>query len=88
MSPVPNSLKQLFLKHRAQDIEICFQKWTHSDWNYFETLGHQLKGNAPSFGFEELAPIARRIESFSQQRESEKLKSALVEFQKWFDQQR
>lgn len=83
MFEIPEVLRQKYLQRRSQDVADCTQKLNESDWAYFTQLGHQLKGNAPSYGFDDLAEIAERIEALAKDKNSEGLSQAVQEFQAW-----
>lgn len=80
---LPEDLRQRYIARRHQDTLDCFVKLSNLDWAYFERLGHQLKGNASSFGYEDLRDIALRIESFAQMRNLAELKATLEDFKNW-----
>ena len=63
--------------------KVCSQKIHQQDWTYFCRLGHQLKGNAASFGFEDLAVIAERMETWATNQDSRRLEETLEEFSLW-----
>lgn len=83
MFEIPEALRQKYLQRRHQDVEDCAQKLQSSDWAYFAQLGHQLKGNAPSYGYDDLAVIAERIETHAKERNTEALNAVIQEFEDW-----
>ncbi len=83
MFEIPDSLRQKYLQRRQQDVKDCFQKLHQSDWFYFTHLGHQLKGNAASYGYEDLAQIAERMEALAKEKDGTKLFDTLNEFRMW-----
>jgi HPt (histidine-containing phosphotransfer) domain-containing protein len=85
---LPEDLRRRYLARRCQDALDCSYKLLSLDWAYFERLGHQLKGNAPSFGYQELSEIALRIESFAQKRNLVELEATLEEFKSWVAHQK
>ena len=80
---LPEDLRKRYLARRHQDACDCISKLTNLDWAYFERLGHQLKGNAPSFGYDELQEIALRIETHAKKRDRFNLEATLEEFRSW-----
>lgn len=49
----------------------------------FQHLGHQIRGSAASFGFDDLVAIAERLESVNQENISTLGQTALNEFYDW-----
>lgn len=84
---VPDDLRARYLARRSKDVEDCFLRFRAMDWSYFERLGHQLKGNASSYGYEELGHIALRIEQSAQAKDVADLEKNLSEFKNWLEQQ-
>jgi len=83
MFEIPEVLRQKYLQRRSQDVADCTKKLNESDWTYFTQLGHQLKGNAPSYGYDDLAEIAEKIETVAKEKDSEALSQAIQEFEVW-----
>lgn len=83
MFEIPEVLRQKYLQRRSQDAADCEKKLNESDWTYFTQLGHQLKGNAPSYGYSDLAEIAERIETVAKEKNSEALSKAVQDFAIW-----
>lgn len=83
MFEIPENLRQKYLQRRHQDVKECFRKLNQSDWMYFLHLSHQLKGNAPSYGYDDLAEIAEKIESVAKEKDAPKLFEAVNEFRNW-----
>lgn len=80
---VPEELRWSYLNHRSKDVQDCFSKLDVCDWGYFERLGHQLKGNAPNFGYEDLSEIAFQIEASALDKDLSKLEGSVRAFQNW-----
>ncbi|MFN8790253.1 MAG: Hpt domain-containing protein [Bdellovibrionales bacterium] len=83
MHEISSLLRNRYLQRRLQDAKTCSQKIHQQDWAYFCRLGHQLKGNAASYGFEDLAGIAERMETGATHQDSRRLEEALEEFRSW-----
>lgn len=60
---VPPEAKQKYIERRKQDIVACKDALTKKDFLFFERIGHQIKGNASTFGFDQLTSIAIEIEN-------------------------
>ncbi|MCM2354608.1 MAG: Hpt domain-containing protein [Pseudobdellovibrio sp.] len=59
---VPVEARQKYLERRKQDITASKEALLKLDYHFLERLGHQVKGNAITFGFDELTNIAVAIE--------------------------
>lgn len=59
---VPVEARQKYLERRKQDITASKEALLKLDYYFLERLGHQVKGNAITFGFDELTNIAVAIE--------------------------
>ena len=81
---IPQELRERYLDRRLKDVENCDLKLLNLDWAYFERLGHQLKGNAASFGFKELGCIANDIESSAKNKDLVQLEIYVKDFKNWF----
>lgn len=81
---IPLEMRERYLDRRLRDVENCDLKLLNLDWAYFERLGHQLKGNAASFGFNELGCIADEIETSAKNKNLVQLKICVKDFKNWF----
>lgn len=63
---LPASMYLNYLVRRKADHEKLTLALT-SNWapDDFKVVGHQIKGNATSFGFDDLVPIGERMEKLS-----------------------
>ena len=50
---------------------------------YLERMGHQIKGNALSFGYPELETIGRDVEEFARERNKAELVKCFLLFSDW-----
>lgn len=80
---LPPELRQRYLERRLQDVQDCFSRLSNRDWAYFEKLGHQLKGHAPSYGFDDLQEIALKIEVHAKEKDISNLQSCINDFKSW-----
>ncbi len=81
---IPDEIRQRYLARRSKDIQDCSIKLLSRDWAYFERLGHQLKGNAASYGYRELGHIAFEIEVSALNKDLLRLKKCVNAFKHWF----
>jgi HPt (histidine-containing phosphotransfer) domain-containing protein len=63
---VPNDLKIKYLSRRIQDINKLLLGLENDDFTLAMKLGHQVKGNALTFDFPEMADLGCEIEKAAQ----------------------
>jgi CheY-like chemotaxis protein len=78
-SPSP-ALRERFLARRAREVATAREALRRRDFAALETLGHNLRGNGPSYGFPRLGVLGRRIEAAAQAREVRRLETLLSQF--------
>ncbi len=71
---VPVELKIKYLKRRIQDIEDLRSSLELDDYSVAMKLGHQVKGNAVTFEFPQMANIGLEIESAAKKKDKERVK--------------
>ena len=59
----------------------CLTALDKNDFETFLRIGHQLKGNAASFGFEDLGLIALELENAAKESDINKIKTSLTKFE-------
>ncbi len=74
---------QRYLKRRVDDLSTCQDALTRARWETLETVGHRLKGSAPSFGFDELGELGTRLEIAAQEMNITLCTSLVAEFTQW-----
>lgn len=83
---VSDKLRQRYLAHQRQNTELCLRAFVSDDFIFLEKIGHQLKGNAMTFGFQELSLIGAELEEASRARDPKKLKQTLDQLSRWLSQ--
>lgn len=78
---IPQEAKNKYLQRREKDLRDCLLALQSSDFDVFVRIGHQLKGNAITFGFEPLSEIGERLESSGKQQDRQKMQKALNDFE-------
>ncbi|MBA2404835.1 MAG: Hpt domain-containing protein [Bdellovibrionales bacterium] len=68
---VPVELKRRYLERRIQDIEHLISSLEVNDFAPALKLGHQVKGNAETFDFPQLAPLGIQIENAAKKQDKE-----------------
>ncbi len=72
-----------YLKRRELDFSFLTECLKKNSVEEFNRIGHQLAGNALNFGFEELEPIAIKMESLTEETLPEFGENLLYAYGKW-----
>jgi HPt (histidine-containing phosphotransfer) domain-containing protein len=71
---VPTELKIIYLRRRLQDIEKLRLCLDGEDFSFAQKMGHQIKGNAVTFDFPQIAGLGFEMERAAQERDKERIK--------------
>ncbi|MBX3023028.1 MAG: Hpt domain-containing protein [Bdellovibrionales bacterium] len=63
---IPDEARQRYLERRKKDIESLRSALSSRTFDEFKRIGHQLKGNAASFGYGDLEKVAIQLEAAGQ----------------------
>lgn len=77
---VPHEMKIVYIQRRVADLKECNKAIEAGDFAFLETIGHQIKGNAQSFGFDSLSPIGIALENAAKARNIPELKKIVSDF--------
>ena len=80
---VPEAMKERYLEHRRNDLKACLVSLEKKSFDEIEKVGHQLKGNAETFGHPELSTIGEHLEESARSQNLEKLKQSILELARW-----
>lgn len=80
---IPEDARQRYIERRKQDIETLKNALRQNTFEEFKRIGHQLKGNAASFGYSDLEKVAIRLEAAGEQQDSSEAQRQLVSFESW-----
>lgn len=78
---IPVEARQKYLERRKQDIAASKEALSKQDYYFLERLGHQIKGNAITFGFDELTNIAVAIEQAAKAKNIPQLQELVNQFE-------
>jgi HPt (histidine-containing phosphotransfer) domain-containing protein len=70
---VPEELKRKYLERRVHDIEQLIDALEKGDFAPAIRLGHQVKGNALTFDFPQMAGLGMEIENAARDKDKEAL---------------
>jgi CheY-like chemotaxis protein/HPt (histidine-containing phosphotransfer) domain-containing protein len=68
-SPTIVALLPKFIEHRERDIVAVREAILHLDFLAIATIGHNLRGNAASYGFPELSALGENLELAANERD-------------------
>lgn len=60
---IPIEAKLKYIERRKKDFESCDAAIKNQDFKFFQKIGHDLKGNAITFGFAPLSTLGDKLES-------------------------
>lgn len=86
---LPQEFYVNYITRREKDLEALTQAAQAQDVEVFKRVGHQIKGNAESFGFGELTMIAQEIEKVSAaDLSAKKDDEVLKKFSSWIEEKK
>lgn len=77
MQDVTQEMKFLYLKRRTAELIECQVALKSKNFTYLEKIGHQVKGNAVSFGFGRFLPMALALEGAAQAKDTRRIEFIL-----------
>lgn len=84
---IPEELRKKYLERRVRDLESLEQSMESGDLETFSRIGHQLKGNAATFGYETLAELGRKMEEAAEHKSKEEAKQCSFVLKAWIQEQ-
>lgn len=81
---IPEEVRQRYIERRQKDIESLRQALSSRSLDEFARIGHQLKGNAASFGYTDLEKIAVQLEQAGIKRDAHEASRQLEVFEEWY----
>jgi len=64
---LPYEMRQAYLDRRKKELVVLKDACRNSEFSTLIRIGHQLKGNALPFGFDELNALGARLENTSKE---------------------
>jgi HPt (histidine-containing phosphotransfer) domain-containing protein len=80
---IPEDIKLKYIERRKNDLTHCRQALADLNFQYLASIGHQIKGNASSFGYDELSLIAIEMEELALKMDAQNLISTLDRFENY-----
>ena len=83
---VPIDILHRYIERRQKDLENCSQWVRDKNFANLEKIGHQLKGNGSTFGFEELSRIGVIMEDAAKRKDLPRLENVVSYLNVWINQ--
>lgn len=77
---IPQEFILKYIERRKTDLENCEQALQGKDFEALARVAHQIKGNAASFGFDDLGHIAIDMETYALKQDEENLHKVMTRF--------
>lgn len=87
MFSLPSEMVDVYLQRRIKDLESLQNSLKENSVEEFHRIGHQLVGNAKNFGFDNLEPLAHRMEQLKASELNVAGPTLLKEFSSWLNEQ-
>ncbi len=84
---IPEEMRKRYLERRKRDIEELTVALEARNFEFFKSVGHQLRGNAITFGYEELSVLGERLEQVSAEANTQAAELCLIEYRNWLQKQ-
>ena len=75
---IPEDARKKYFERRKTDLQKCTEAITTLDYKFLQKVGHDLKGNAVTFGFEPLASIGENLETVAIEQNLDKVKTNIA----------
>ncbi|MGZ3695744.1 MAG: Hpt domain-containing protein [Bdellovibrionota bacterium] len=85
---IPDEMRQKYIGRRVQDLESLKAALAKSEFDLFFKVGHQLRGNAATFGYESLGILGEKLEHAGTARDSAEAEECLSVLEKWISEQK
>ena len=83
---IPAEARMRYIERRQSDIESLRTALQSQNWAEFKRIGHQIKGNAASFGYLELEKVAIQLELAGERHDLIEASRQLTFFENWYAQ--
>ena len=82
---VPEEMKIQYLRRKVEELAASKEHIANQNFDSVTTLAHQMKGNAVTFEFPLLAPLAAALENAAMNKNAFQAKESLEDIQKAVD---
>jgi HPt (histidine-containing phosphotransfer) domain-containing protein len=81
MFNIPADAKAKYIERRKADLSVCRKALEEGNFKQLAHVGHQVKGNAGTFGFDQLSEIAAQLEDEATAENKDGVEDALKKFE-------
>ena len=74
-----------FLEHRHEDVELLLEALEQDDYPAIHLLGHRLKGDGGSYGFDAITVIGRRLEQAAKNEDPQEIRKLASELSDYLE---
>lgn len=78
---IPEEFRLQYIERRQSDLQSCLEAIQKNEFGTLERIGHQMKGNATSFGFDDLAVIGENLETAAKNQDLARAQDITKNFQ-------
>lgn len=82
---IPPEMIQKYLQRRIVDLELLEDHLKTQNASGIQGIAHQLKGNASSFGFEELSDVAIHLEISAKALDWNQMTELITRYRVWLN---
>lgn len=80
---LPLEMIKTYLHRRSEEVPILKKSLESSSVEEFNRVGHKLLGNARTYGFVTLEPLAERMNSLTQEQIAKDGPALVAEYESW-----
>jgi HPt (histidine-containing phosphotransfer) domain-containing protein len=80
---IPGEMLRKYHERRKRDLEELTKAVAAKDFEPFCRIGHQLKGNGATYGYEELGRLGQKMEEAGNEKNFAAAESCLAELISW-----
>lgn len=80
---IPEEARLKYIERRKKDVESLKSALSQKTFEEFKRIGHQLKGNAASFGYGDLEKVAIQLEVAGEKQDAHEASRQLGLFEQW-----
>lgn len=80
---VPHEMLFRYMERRKKDLETCLLCLEDQNFTELEKVGHQLKGNGTTFGYNDLSAIGDLLEKAASHQDVPQIERVLYDFSSW-----
>lgn len=82
---LPKKMREDYVVRRKEDFNLLKKSFENNSIEEFKRIGHQLAGNAESYGFAELGNIGVKMEALSLSDLQNQGPALITAFKNWLD---